>query len=229
MNKFGNILWGIVFIVIGVIFGLNATGVTNIDIFFDGWWTLFIIVPCFIGIFKEKDKTGNLIGLLIGIILLLCSQDYIGFDMIWKLAFPAVLVIIGVSFIFKDTFSAKINDEIKKINAENVNAQKGEYCATFSTQRVNFDGEEFNGTTLTSVFGSTYCDLRNAVINSDQVINCSATFGGIDILLPDDVKVKVKSNSIFGGVSDKKSRSKDKDAKTIYINATCLFGGVDLK
>ena len=66
MKSFGNVLWGIVLIVVGLIIGGNALGITNINIFFDGWWTLFIIVPCFIGLFKEREKTGNIIGLLIG-------------------------------------------------------------------------------------------------------------------------------------------------------------------
>lgn len=52
-----NILWGLVFIILGVIFGLNALEITNINIFFSGWWTLFIIVPSFIDLFKKNDKT----------------------------------------------------------------------------------------------------------------------------------------------------------------------------
>ena len=56
MKSFGNVLWGIVLIVVGLIIGGNALGITNINIFFDGWWTLFIIVPCFIGLFKEREK-----------------------------------------------------------------------------------------------------------------------------------------------------------------------------
>ena len=53
MKKVGNILWGIVLIIIGLIIGGNALGIVNINIFFDGWWTLFIIIPCFIGLFKD--------------------------------------------------------------------------------------------------------------------------------------------------------------------------------
>ena len=49
MKKIEEILWGVFFIAIGIIIGLNALGITDINIFFDGWWTLFIIVPCFIG------------------------------------------------------------------------------------------------------------------------------------------------------------------------------------
>ena len=112
--KIRNILWGILFIFVGVIFGLNALEITNIDIFFDGWWTLFIIVPCFISLFKESDKTGSLIGILIGIALLLACQGILRFELIWKLMIPIILIIIGCSFIFKDAFKTKVNERVKE-------------------------------------------------------------------------------------------------------------------
>ena len=99
MNNIKNVLWGIVLVIIGVIIGLNTIGITDIDIFFDGWWTLFIIVPCFIGLFTNKDKTGNIIGLLVGVILLLGMQNIIDFNLIWKLLLPSIIVIIGLSLI----------------------------------------------------------------------------------------------------------------------------------
>ena len=228
MKNFGNVLWGIVLIAIGIIIGVNSLGIAHINIFFDGWWTLFIIVPCFIGLFKEREKTGNIIGLIIGIVLLLCCQGLLNFDLIWKLALPTILVIIGISFIFKDTFDHKINGEIKKLNKNRV--KDNGYCATFSGQNVNFDGEKFNGTDLTAVFGGLKCDLRNAVIESDSVINVSSIFGGTEIIVPENVKVKIKSTSMFGGVDEKrKNKSDNQESYTIYINATCLFGGVEIK
>ena len=226
MNNMKNILWGIILVIIGVIIGLNTMGITDIDIFFDGWWTLFIIVPCFIGLFTNKDKTGNIIGLLVGVILLLGMQNIIDFSLIWKLLLPSIIVIIGLSLIFKNTFNSKINSEIKKLN--NKNTKDNEYCATFSGQRIDFPNEEFKGATLNSVFGSITCDLRETKIKEDVVINASSVFGGIDIIVPDDVNIKVKSNSIFGGVDNKKKNSEDKK-HTIYVNASCLFGGVDIK
>ena len=226
MNNIKNILWGIILVIIGVIIGLTTIGITDIDIFFDGWWTLVIIVPCFIGLFTNKDKTGNIIGLLVGVILLLGMQNIIDFNLIWKLLLPSIIVIIGLSLIFKNTFNSKINNEIKKLN--NKNTKDNEYCATFSGQRIDFPNEEFKGATLNSVFGSITCDLREAKIKEDVVINASSVFGGIDIIVPDDVNIKIKSNSIFGGVNNKKKNNEDKKY-TIYVNASCLFGGVDIK
>ena len=227
MKKFRNILWGLVLIIVGLIFGGNALGITNINLFFDGWWTLFIVVPCFIGIFKENEKTGNVIGLIIGIALLLACQDIIDFDLIAKLWFPVILVCIGVSIIFRDTIGGKVNEQIRKLNENKKNLN--EYCATFSGQDLKFDGENFTGADLIAVFGGIDCDLRSANLESDVVLNTSSIFGGIDIYVPDNVKVKVKSSSIFGGVSNKKRHSTNQDGHTLYINATCLFGGVEIK
>ena len=227
MKKFRNILWGLTLILIGLIFGGNALGITDIDIFFDGWWTLFIIIPCFAGLFNEKEKTGNIIGLFIGISLLLSCQNIIEFDLIAKLWFPTILVCIGASIIFKDTIGGKVNEEIKKLNEKRAN--QNEYCATFSGQDLKYDQEKFTGADLTAVFGGIECDLRKAIIEADVVINTSSIFGGIDIFVPENVKVKVKSSSIFGGVSNKKKHAENIEVHTVYINATCLFGGVDIK
>ncbi len=225
MNKMSNLLWGLVFIVIGVIFGLNALDITHINIFFDGWWTLFIIVPCFIGLFKDKEKTSNLIGIIIGLCLLLGCLDVIEFAFIWKLMVPVILVMIGLSFVFKDTLNKKVKKEIKKPNKKDAK----EYCSCFSGQTIDFDKEEFKGCTLSAIFGSVKCDLKNSIIKEDIVINATSIFGGIDILIPEDVNVKINSTSIFGGVSDER-KNKTKDAKyTIYINVTAMFGGVELK
>lgn len=227
MNKTSNLLWGIVFIVVGVIFGLNALDITNINIFFSGWWTLFIIIPCFIDLFKDEAKTGNIIGLVIGILLLLGCQDIIDLDILWKLLLPAILVMIGLSFIFKDTLNKGIKKKIKELKDNNENVK--EHCATFSEQKVDYTNEEFTGCDLTAVFGGVKCDLRDAIIKEDQIITVSAIFGGITIYLPKDVNVKVTSTSIFGGISDDRHK-KTKDGKiTVYISGTCLFGGVDIK
>ena len=59
MKKLNGILWGVALIVLGLFFSLSALDVIATDIFFTGWWTLFIIVPCLIGFITEKDKTAK--------------------------------------------------------------------------------------------------------------------------------------------------------------------------
>lgn len=227
MKKISDIMWGLILIIIGVILGGNALDIFNINLFFDGWWTLFIIVPTFIGLVTERDKTGNIIGLIIGLLLLLSCRGLFDFKLIWKLIFPLIFVIIGLSLIFKNNINKEVSEKIKKLN-ENLSSNDG-YTAIFSGQNLNFDGEEFKGSNLNAIFGGIKLDLRKAIINEDIVINASSIFGGIDIYIPDNCKVKIKSNSIFGGVSNNKKCNVDDNSYTIYINASCMFGGVEIK
>ena len=121
-------------------------------------------------------------------VLLLCSQGLLDFSIVLKLLFPAILVIIGISFMFKDTINRKVKKEIKKIKKND----STEYCATFESQNLDFTNEDFKGCNLSAVFGGIKCDLKDSKIKEDIVINVSTIFGGIDIYVPKDVKVKVE-------------------------------------
>ena len=99
-GKLNRILWGIVLVSVGVLLGLNALNVLTFDLFFKGWWTLFIIVPSIIGLLTDKHKWGALIGLLFGVFFLLCAWDILAYDLLWKLALPIVAVLVGLSLLF---------------------------------------------------------------------------------------------------------------------------------
>ena len=225
MKKIGSVILGIILIAIGAVFALNALNITDIDIFFDGWWTLFIIVPCTIGLFTEREKTGNIIGVAIGVFLLLCCQDILSFSMFWKLLVPAIIVIVGLKMVLTGLFGNKANEIMKKLRSEGKNPKAD--CAVFSGCEVNYDGEVFEGAELTAVLGGLDCDLRNAIIEKDCAIQVSAIFGGIDIFVPAGINVKVNSNNIFGGVSNK--TAVQQNTPTIYVSGTCMFGGVEIK
>lgn len=114
MKKVSGILWGIVLVVAGVLFALNGLDITDIDIFFDGWWTLLIIVPCVAGLFTEREKTGNIIGIALGVFLLLCCQDILSFSLVWKLLIPVIIVIVGFKMIFNGLRGNKDNDQFSE-------------------------------------------------------------------------------------------------------------------
>lgn len=227
MKRVNQILWGVVLIAIGLLLGLNAFGITSIEIFFDGWWTLFIIVPCVIGLISGNDKTGSLIGLCIGVFLLLCCQNILNFNMLWKLIVPAIIIIFGLKMIFSNLMDRGSAETMQRIKENNGQVRYG--TATFSGENMNFSGEVFEGAELNAIFGGLKCDLRNAVIEEDCLIQASAIFGGIDILVPNNINIKVSSNSIFGGISNKTANQRNEAAPTLYIKGTCIFGGVDIK
>lgn len=233
-NKLSNVLWGLFFIIIGVGFAGNILNLWDFHLFFDGWWTLFIIIPCFISMIQSGFGTGSAIGFIIGVVLLLNYQ--IDFDFsFWKLIIPAILIFIGIRIMFQGAFRRRIHfDENYDMNGGAAQGEgfggyaKSDYSAVFSSNHIHVT-EPFYSTNLSAVFGAIVLDLRDAVITGDCEINASAVFGGIDIYLPRGVRVKINNVPVFGGVGNKYVQSSDPAAPTVYLNSTCMFGGIDLK
>lgn len=225
-NRIGDILWGIIFIILGVGFAGNAFHLWNFEVFFDGWWTLFIIVPCAVSIIQRGAKSGNVIGLLVGLLFLLSAQDVIQGVSVWDLIIPVILVVIGLSFLFRNYQTRGMKTEPKTMYANG--KVTNDLMAVFNGRKVKYQGEEFPGAVVTAIFGGVDLDLREAVFTEDVVIQATSAFGGIGIYLPETVAVKVNSIPIFGGVVNKTTNSSEKDV-TVYINATSIFGGVEVK
>lgn len=225
MRKFNRILWGIVLIALGVVFALNALDIADIDVFFKGWWTLFLIIPSLIGLVTERDKTGNIVTLLIGVGLLLAARDIISFSMLWRLCIPVIIVIIGIRLILGAFFK---KSEREPDPGSYTKGCKVHFVA-FSGTDADYSGEAFDGCTLTAVFGGIDCYLQNAIIDHDVTITASAIFGGVDIILPQNVNVEVSSASFFGGVDNTRRGISIEGAPTVYVKASGVFGGVDIK
>lgn len=230
MKQLKPIIWGVAIIALGIIFGGNALGLFNLDIFFDGWWTLFIIIPSVVSLITDKDKIMSLGFIAIGIILLLAAQDVFSYDVAWKVILAIFLVIAGLTIIIKSLFHSKNDQEVaEKIKeAEKDGKSMDSQFAVFSgTDRIYKD-EVFNGSNAAAIFGGVKLDLRHAKFEKDTVIKAFTLFGGIDIIVPDDVKVKLKSGFIFGGLSDDRKNVSEKGKYTIYIDAAGGFGGITI-
>lgn len=225
MKNLSRILWGIVLIFIGVIWGLNRTGVADINIFFDGWWTLFIIVPSIISLFERgSNKTSSIIFLVIGILFLLASQGVFEFEILWEILLPAIVILIGLSLIFGHKVDFNVKEKTKCLDSDDTES----IFAAFGEQNVSKSGEKFEKANLNAIFGAVKLDLREAKLEKETVIGAWAIFGGIEILVPEDCIVKVKATPVFGGVSNERKNNEDAK-KTIYIEAYAIFGGLDIK
>lgn len=224
MKNLNKVIWGALLVVLGAILALNAFDIADIDLFFDGWWTLFIIIPSLVALFSERDKLGSIIALCIGVVLFLCEREILDYSMMWKLAAPAIIVIIGVKLIL----SSFIKKEKEK-NGDSLREGKNihECCATFSGRDEKLYGERFEGAELTAVFGGIEYDLRGAIIEEDCEIKVCAVFGGVDILVPEGVRIKVDTLGIFGGTSNKTPPLAE--GVTVYVTGACIFGGAEIK
>lgn len=230
MKQIRSVVWGIAIIALGIIFGGNALGLFSIDIFFDGWWTLFIIVPSVIGLFTEKEKISSLMFLAAGVILLLAAQNVFSYEVAWKVILAVALVVIGIGIITKSIFRENNDKEVeKKVHDLGDGKMMDSQVAVFSGSDRTYNDEVFSGSNLVAVFGGVDLDLRRAKFTKDVVIKAFCLFGGIDITVPADVQVKIKSGFVFGGASDeRKGGDTNKGKYTIYIDAAGGFGGISV-
>ena len=203
--KANRILWGVVLIAVGVLLGINALDLLEFNLFFDGWWTLFILVPSVIGLLTDDNKWGAFIGLLFGVFFLLCAQGVLSYDLLWKLALPIVAVLVGLSLLFGKRKKAPEPNEAQPASRSYPSADHSRCVAVFSGQEMRCDGRPFRGADV------------------------SAVFGGVDVYLPAGVNVKVTSHGLFGGVDNLRQVPPIEGAPTVTVNAVAVFGGVDIK
>ena len=78
-------------------------------------------------------------------------------------------------------------------------------------------------------FGGAEIDLRKAIVPREGItISCVAAFGGLDVIVPPDMRLEVSGTGIMGGF-DHKDTDAAADAPLVRIEGFCVFGGVGIK
>lgn len=82
-----------------------------------------------------------------------------------------------------------------------------------------------------AVFGGSDIDLRDAMIPAEGMrIVAFALFGGVDIVVPEGVRVSVDGIGIFGGFGGTEYAAPDAaNSPVIKVEGVALFGGVEVR
>ena len=92
-----------------------------------------------------------------------------------------------------------------------------------------FHGEPFHGAKLDAFCGGIRLDLREAVINEDEELDIHTFMGGVELLVPSDINVAVKSRSFIGGVGNDTVKSINENAHCLHIISSNMLGGVSIR
>lgn len=135
MNRWNaKVLWGFGLILFGLALTARELELITFRIFFPGWWTLFIIVPCVKTIIHRKDSIITHIGLGLGVLLLLNAQGFASWDVFGTLFVAFILLVLGISIIFKkpnNRDSKKYSEDVRRdtVNS-NADARQEQYGRT---------------------------------------------------------------------------------------------------
>lgn len=214
MKNKNSFIWGIILIVVGLLFIISS--IFSFNIFFSGWWTLFIIIPSIVGLVTTKEKVTNLIVLIIGILLLAACNGYLDLGTVFIGSIGLAIIATGINLVIKTSNNKKTRKTSDKFQA-----------GILGVSETKITGE-YKGGNLTAILGGVELDLREAKIKKDITINVNAVMGGIDIKVNDNVNVILNTINILGGSESKVSPKKESKV-TIYIEGMCFLGGTEIK
>ena len=235
-NNSTGIILGLLFLVIGAGYLAKVLGfIDGFTIFFDGWWTLFIIIPCFCGLFgRNGGKVGNLIGIAIGLFLLLMAQDVLNGERLWALLAAAICVLIGVNLMLPKSKKEKSGDDHVYTDrfdrgervAADTTVQSGVVHVTDAEvveDAVYREAEGVNGES--EGFFETHHETYENAGDMDKVV-CSAVFSGREIRVDNSVFTGADLSALFGGIDLNLKNAMIQKNVTIEVKA--VFGGIDI-
>ena len=83
-----------------------------------------------------------------------------------------------------------------------------------------------------TVFGGTTLDFRDVQLPQREItLNCTTVFGGVEIIVPPEVRVIDSGIALFGGrdTGPGSAESSDPNAPVLRLTGLTLFGGLALK
>ena len=214
MKKANGALIGLIFLVVGFLYACSALDIIQFTVFFPGFWTLFLIVPCFYGLFRKgEDKTGYIIGLLVGICFLINAQDFSFHIDFWPMILAILCILIGVKMIFPNRGGKSKHIHVKFHSGSGHDGMDGADAGS--------DGNEGNGGGYTTSFESKTTDSANG-----GYVNCTAVLGGREMRMDNEVFTGADLTAVLGGVDlNLRNAIINED---VFINVTAVMGGVEI-
>lgn len=210
---------GLIFIVLGVGFLLQLAGIIDFTSLLQDWWPLiFVVIGVIILLNRTYSSTvSGWLFILVGALLIFNQWT----DMnLASFILPAILIFIGLVFIFskQDKKDIHVDDDINSFTL-------------FSGAEVRSQSKNFQSGSVTAIFGGADIDLRDAVIADEgATIEVTTIFGGLELIVPENVIVEISGIPIFGGWEDNTKRfADDADLPIIKLNCLTIFGGVEVR
>jgi predicted membrane protein len=223
-SNFNQIFWGLVIIVVGVLFLAQNLGYIQDYSFWKYLPALLIILGLYqLFVNQFRAWVGPLLITLIGTFLLLATLNVITWATFGSMIWPTILILIGISIILHRGESNR--------NFETATGSQMNVFSTFSEQNRKVTSGDFKNAEVTAIFGSSKLELRDASIPQPPAyIQTRTMFGGVEIFVPSNWDVRFNTVAFFGGSSDKRREvSPQKDTPDLIVTGTVFFGGLDIK
>ena len=220
LEKIYNVGTATIFSIYALIALILTIFLPKYNIFFSGWWTLFIILPSLGSVLFYKNKLTSLYVLTIGILILLGCNDILSLNKCFTILLCLGIILIGISII-------KSTIKIPQKKDSNTKYVPFYYTILGATEEKCIT--PFEGGTVKVCFGHLILDLSNAKITNNSTLNVTSIFGTTELILPEEVEAITNNVNVLGGTENLKNVAKSKNKKKLYIESMSILGSTKIK
>lgn len=215
--NWGRLFFGLLVVAVGVILLLDNAGTLDAWEIFGTWWPAVVILA---GVLTFAANPRHwpvaLIITAVGTAFLLSNLGVVDAG---EFIIPAAIIGVGLLVLFGRGMGSR-TEAGDRVNSFNV----------FSGSELASHSKQFQGGSISAIFGGAEVDLRDAAPAADAQLDVFTAFGGVELKVPEGWQVVVKGLPLFGGIEN--ATVKDTlaaDAPKLSVSATVLFGGLEIK
>lgn len=226
-NHQGRIFWGLVLVIIGVLFLLDRIGGFDFGYMISTYWpAIFIILGFSILIGNGFRRAGpGIFFIVFGVIFLLAELDILEYN-VWQYIWPFLIIFVGLWLILRPALKYRSAENFPQIKENDI-----DLTCIFSGMKRRIESLNFRGGQATAIMGGLELDFTSAGLEGGKAtIDATAIMGGVDITVPRDWRVVVDGTPILGGFDDKRRNVPEAETKaTLFIKGTAIMGAITIK
>lgn len=207
----------------GIIFlGISADW-WKISSVYSGAWTFFITIPAIIWIFIFGVNIFNSMMFFTGFGFLLNSTGLVGNQYVVQLIISMAILSVAL-YIFAGTVKKPVETEAFSLKPKQNDTDKINLSVTLFGGRYTNVSEKIEDGKIKANFCTIAYDISKVNIEKDITLNLSVICGNIVLVIPQDVKVLINSNSFIGKTINKTKQVTT--SRTININSSVVNGKI---
>ncbi len=215
--NWGRLFFGLLIVAVGALLLLDNAGVLDAWEIFSTWWPVIIVLAGILTLAANpRHWPVGLIIIAVGVAFLLSNLDIVD---IGNFIIPAAIILVGLLVMFGRGLGTR-TEAGDRVNTFNV----------FSGSEIASHSKQFQGGNISAVFGGAEVDLRDAVPVAGAELDVFTAFGGVELTVPEGWHVATRGLPLFGAIENVTAKEQvPADAPTLAVNATVLFGGLEIK
>lgn len=226
--------FGLFLVFLGIIFLLEQVGFNIVGTFFallGFWWPLLVIAGGVLALMRRHTVFGLLL-LGLGIIWLVSNLFNIH---AWNIVLPVAAILIGLKLlkpsknsndrVISEHSPAQMEEAVEELH----DVGSIDEVVVLSSARRRIITNELKSGKISCILGSLELDLSQAKVTHDVSLQMQCVLAGIKVVVPKDVIVSLKGDSVIGHWDYiPPSRTIKKGVSTITFEGKTVLGEVEI-